>query len=447
MTTKRNMKNNIKGSALLYVLILMLVGTILGTAVLSISFSYAMSIENERKEGQAYYTAKSVCDSVYLELQKGTSEIGLQSSVISNLKNVGDKLEITNITLPSNAMGEVVEAYIEYIGDNNYVITVKVIYEDEVQVLSLKVKRIRDAVIAEKEMFQGLDVGNIEIENFNIRESDLLFGISNTTEYEGSTLNVDGDMIMSDYNWLKKDSTWNIQGDLYTSDGTLSFEENAKVTLGTKEFSKELKDKISGTDSEKLKNADSPDSYINEKPEWINGRGMTPVNVTSEDFAGGSTFIFESNTFYSIDNASQWSIDLDDRIRFVENGSPAIIVLKEGSQLLITGDTFDMPTSDTDPEAPRVLFYLEEGAELTIPASSNVAIYGENDSILYIKSPNTGSKGVYGQIKVDTISLEPGAISSAQYNYYYNPISIKDYYVEKADSQWVSLEYEGGYYE
>lgn len=95
------MKNNQRGSALLWSLIVIMVLLIFVGAGLGVSFSYFnRSLQYEVRQ-QVYYTAHSGIEAVAASLRNDTNE-NVQKLTP---KNVGDKVNISNITFSSSSNG------------------------------------------------------------------------------------------------------------------------------------------------------------------------------------------------------------------------------------------------------------------------------------------------------------------------------------------------------
>ncbi len=466
MKKRQLILNNKKGSALLYVLILMLVGIVLVGAVLTASVSFTTKASNENQEGQAYYTAKSVCDTIAYELMSDeTGELGLQ--VLAILKVPEQKLPVSSIVLPDTEMGDIDEAYIQYIEEDLYVITVTASKNDKSSTVTLKLRMKRDYKDASAEMFPGLDIHLKEpqfMELLGDKSSLLVRNIpeldSGTTKAKQDRITVGGGMVImnesstgtsSQTPHTQLYSSWKIGGSLYTSDGTLTLLKDqvppsttsgspivqlSTVTLvGTeyKAIEGENDYKLTASTYNGLKKTTDRmnELYLNmEKPQWANYYSAAKLPTTGNLVSGA---------YYEVDRYTLIE-DINEKISGVDPEDLAVIVIKEGQTLIVAGYTLNMEEIDGEPTSPKLLFYIEEGGKLYLPGESNLGAYGEKDSTIEISG---WAPKVKGQIKVDNFEYNMGTTSL---KFTYNPIVISEYYEEGSVPTWTLDGYIGGYY-
>ncbi len=449
MTKNVKTKNN-AGSALLYVLILMVVGTVIVTAVLTVSVSFALKAANQGQEGQAYYSAKGVCDAIAYELLSDT-ESPIRSEVEIKLAQVGNQIIIEDVVLPAEDMGTVKESFIERVSENQIVITSTVVLKEEESTVTVVLKENKTELVAAEEMFAGIDMVTAGAGTINASGSDMMIRTSPTTlgtgvEPEYSTYTTDNLYIMENTPQTYIASTWNVKDTLFTTTGGMKLVQAKEIegtpflpttlTLGSKEYKidagqESLSLAVGTADIEEM-TTEFKEDEVRKAPQWSwDYENAIKLDSDISKFLPGNYYEVTSN----------YDRNLDSLMGNVTAENPVIIIVREDVTLDVSVDSW----GESGDDSPRVLFYLEEGASLEIPNNTVIGVYGEKESSLIVPA---GNSKIYGQISVDTIALP----LEAKMEYEYKAINIANYYKKNIGEKlyvggWEKEGYIGGYYE
>ena len=150
------MKPNNKGSALVWALVVTFVLVILIGSMLTAAFSHYTRSLNNNYEKQAYFTSRSVVDALSDEIKSGTAN---GNAILSNLVNVGDIINIDNISfIGDEADKGTTIATVELESIDSIKLTATTTVSGRSETVTLRLQKGSGTSYPISEEFPGLDV-------------------------------------------------------------------------------------------------------------------------------------------------------------------------------------------------------------------------------------------------------------------------------------------------
>ncbi len=381
----------------------MVVTTILSLFLITlqpIMYNYAQRSVDERDLKQAEFSARSANDAIVEGILSGDATL---VSGINSIAGDGSSLVLTDFSFTSSQMGAI-EARIQRISSGEFAVITKATVNDAQRTIGREIIKSTTAGTLDPNALNSYYFYNVTYTTGRgfVTTGDTPVVVATTFNVNSGTLNIAGDLVLYNTNLnntrIRGASSLYLDGNLYTGSARFRIQNTAEAYIKG-----ELYKRTTSSTNLDLTNSDCPDLYevtqdmkniYDAVPSWVRTTGTNYTNGMT--LVGGTYYRTNSTTTTIANIASQ----LDSN---VTPDNPVYIIVRNGHDLTLSS-ALDVPDGGT-PRDPRVVFILENSADLILQHQSSAVVYGTTSSSrLYVNYPGYGVSTLYGQVKVGTLN-------------------------------------------
>lgn len=392
----RNIGNS--GSTLIAVMVVTTILSLFLITLQPIMLNYAQRSIDERDLKQAEFSARSANDAIVEAIEIGNATL---IAGINGIASNGSSLVLDNFTFSSSQMGNV-EARIERISTEEFSVITRATVNGAQRTIGREIIKESTGGGSDPNALPAYYFHNVTYTTGRgfVTTGDTPVVVANVFNVNGGILNIEGDLVLYNSNLnntrIRGVSRLYLDGNLYTGSGRFRIQNTAEAYIKGN-----LYRRTTSSTNLDLRNSDCPDLYdvtqsmrdiYDVVPSWVSSNGTNYTTGMTLD--GGSYYVIGSNTTIA-DINSQLSAN-------VTPENPVYLIVRSGRDLILS-NPLDPPVSGVA-KAPRVVFILENSADLILQHQSSAVVYGTNsNSRLYVNNPGLAVSTLYGQVRVGTL--------------------------------------------